>query len=594
MAAASAINGEKNTSLKEETERDIARIKTVFSTYYNHVHAVSKSEEASVHAALEEGDLRASTVLGLLFENRWGAVNGLMDPQLFQVGSGKNKERTRSHVKGELKEALKEEVEKGPLRLDVFGSTSVSLLAFVKALMTMENEDVDAATVLADACAQYCANDSPVSKKPNDDPQKIIFDTAHAEAKLAGSVLLFLQPSLTHALQGGWALRKCYNQFFDCLERAQIKESLIRECGSVPISSDTLQQFYSQWEAGESTDRVAVFPNLLPPQSHAEIKKTMPVSVASSILFGMGGFQLVLSLLPPTVKKVISFFGFQGSRGYGISCLRTSFLSGGLHAPLALCVLVTYYIGTSLWLRDPSPEMMEEARLLLELALHIYPSSVLLHWLQARWYRVYRNPLSGYRALSRVATLQHMPLDQRLEVNDVPVTQNPTDDDSIGWRGMKSICLYELGWASCLLVEQGRQNQRFSEAAHYFHRLRLLSMWSISLYAYLAGSCFLAAVEIRNATALLKEVESNVQQTSGRVPPIEQLARRRARRILHSIESKHLGDQVELYGADGMLHTANFTCFSPALELIYLWNVFPKARRFVSGLANICQSLRVH
>lgn len=171
-----------------------------------------------------------------------------------------------------------------------------------------------------------------------------------------------------------------------------------------------------------------------------------------------------------------------------------------------------------------------------------------------------------------------MPLDQQLAIKDVPGRQTPADDDSIGWRGMKSICLYELGWISCLLVEEGKQNERFSEAAHYFHRLRLLSMWSISFYSYLAGSCFLAAGDIQNAVALLKEVENNVQQKSGRVPPIEQLATRRSRRTLRSIESKSLDFKVRLYDEEGKLHPANFTCFFPVLELMYLWNGFSQSQ----------------
>ena len=169
-----------------------------------------------------------------------------------------------------------------------------------------------------------------------------------------------------------------------------------------------------------------------------------------------------------------------------------------------------------------------------------------------------------------------MPLNDETATSLADLSNLP-DSSAVGWKGMKSICLYEIAWMLCLHVELGKEQEVFYQAAQYFYRLRLLSMWSISFYCYLAGSCFLSAGRISDAMKLLEEVEGNIQQKSGRVPPVEQLGRRRARRILCSLKYKELGDVVTFDAQNSMLHHMHFTCFSPMLELLYLWNCFAQS-----------------
>lgn len=55
----------------------------------------------------------------------------------------------------------------------------------------------------------------------------------------------------------------------------------------------------------------------------------------SAVSFGYGLFQLSVSLLPPNLLKLISFFGFEGDRRTGITCLKHSRQSDDMRAPLA-------------------------------------------------------------------------------------------------------------------------------------------------------------------------------------------------------------------------------------------------------------------
>lgn len=57
--------------------------------------------------------------------------------------------------------------------------------------------------------------------------------------------------------------------------------------------------------------------------------------LVGAVNFGYGIFQLCISLLPPHILKLISLFGFQGDRKFGINCLKLSRLSTDFRSPLA-------------------------------------------------------------------------------------------------------------------------------------------------------------------------------------------------------------------------------------------------------------------
>lgn len=54
-----------------------------------------------------------------------------------------------------------------------------------------------------------------------------------------------------------------------------------------------------------------------------------------AVSFGYGIFQLSASLLPLSLLRIISFFGFEGNRVRGIDCLMYARLSDDMRAPLA-------------------------------------------------------------------------------------------------------------------------------------------------------------------------------------------------------------------------------------------------------------------
>lgn len=62
-----------------------------------------------------------------------------------------------------------------------------------------------------------------------------------------------------------------------------------------------------------------------------------------AVSFGYGVFQLSISLLPPSLLKLISFLGFEGDRAMGVACLMHSRISSDMRAPLSTLGLLWYY-----------------------------------------------------------------------------------------------------------------------------------------------------------------------------------------------------------------------------------------------------------
>lgn len=71
------------------------------------------------------------------------------------------------------------------------------------------------------------------------------------------------------------------------------------------------------------------------PYASTEIDKEDLKRLMGAASFGYGLFQLSVSLLPPNLLKLISFFGFEGDRRIGIACLKHSRQSEDMRAPLA-------------------------------------------------------------------------------------------------------------------------------------------------------------------------------------------------------------------------------------------------------------------
>lgn len=65
------------------------------------------------------------------------------------------------------------------------------------------------------------------------------------------------------------------------------------------------------------------------------VEKESIVRLMGAISFGYGLFQLGISLLPPSIMKLINLLGFSASRESGVACLMYAREGSDMRAPLA-------------------------------------------------------------------------------------------------------------------------------------------------------------------------------------------------------------------------------------------------------------------
>ena len=272
----------------------------------------------------------------------------------------------------------------------------------------------------------------------------------------------------------------------------------------------------------------------LNPQDEAD-----PLDLNDGVGFGIGMFNLVLSLLPEKVLAVAEYFGFSGDRALALNVLQSCHAKGGLRSPLASLLLLTYHtvLASFFCLPDAS---LQEADAVFKASLQRYPQGALFLWMGGKAERLRCN-LPG-------AILQY---------EDALKAQAKADaeaNDAKGSKQFNELCYYEIGW--CEL-----NSRRYAQAHAQFNRLMNESAWSKASNAYFAAVCLLEDGKSTEAAALFAVIPKLLSESGGK-SELEVFVARRVRRFLE--KKKAFPEPLRL--------------FQPGLELIYLWNGFAELK----------------
>uniref|UniRef100_A0A665VZE5 Zgc:158403 n=2 Tax=Echeneis naucrates TaxID=173247 RepID=A0A665VZE5_ECHNA len=279
-------------------------------------------------------------------------------------------------------------------------------------------------------------------------------------------------------------------------------------------------------------------------KSHNCLKGPSHIHLEGGISFGVGAFNLTLSLFPPRILRVLEFAGFSGDKEYGLSLLSDGANGTNLRSMLCALLLLCYYTFLTFILGTGEGEIAEAEQLLKPFRLR-YPRGAIFLFFAGRTEEIKGN-------IEEAVTL----------FEDGCKAQQ-------AWKQFHHMCYWELMW--CFTYKQAWRMAYF-----YADLLSQESRWSKAMYVYMKAAylSMLPKDEARpfgeDEVQLFRQVPTFKQKIAGKSPPTEKFAIRKARR----------------YKAPSPVKLP-----VPVLEMMYMWNGFNVIRKRPELTEGIMQTL---
>uniref|UniRef100_A0A672KNZ4 Tetratricopeptide repeat protein 39B n=1 Tax=Sinocyclocheilus grahami TaxID=75366 RepID=A0A672KNZ4_SINGR len=245
------------------------------------------------------------------------------------------------------------------------------------------------------------------------------------------------------------------------------------------------------------------------------------------VKLGIGSFNLMLSLLPARILRLLEFIGFSGNRDFGLSQLREGAGSHSLRSVLCVLTLLFYHTYVSLILGTGEGNLVE-AEALLEPYIERFPRGSIILFYSARIALLRGNFEKALVKFQECISAQQQ------------------------WRQIHHLCYWELMWCHSF-------QQQWRDAYRYADLLCRESRWSKAIYVYQKAAILSMMSEEELKTSgedvveLFRQVEGLKQRLAGKSIPMEKFAIRKSRRYSSAVPVKLV---------------------IPALEMMYVWNGF--------------------
>ncbi|XP_054892028.1 tetratricopeptide repeat protein 39A isoform X1 [Poeciliopsis prolifica] len=262
-------------------------------------------------------------------------------------------------------------------------------------------------------------------------------------------------------------------------------------------------------------------------KSYSCVKGPSHIHLEGGISFGVGAFNLTLSLFPPRILKMLEFAGFSGDKEHGLSLLCDGATGMNLRSMLCALLLLCYHTFLTFVLGTGEGEVSEAERLLKPFRLR-YPRGAIFLFFAGRTEEIKGNIDEAVALFEDGCKAQQ------------------------AWKQFHHMCYWELMW--CFTFKRA-----WKMAYFYADLLSQESRWSKAMYVYMKAAylSMLPEEEARpfgeDEVELFRQVPTLKQKIAGKSPPTEKFAIRKARRYKSS-------DPVRLP--------------VPVLEMMYMWNGF--------------------
>ncbi|XP_056431478.1 tetratricopeptide repeat protein 39B [Gadus chalcogrammus] len=383
-------------------------------------------------------------------------------------------------------------------RDSMYHALGYSSILVMKAAMTFEHQDIQVAmATIKDAlntCQKFRKRSSVVGslsklvsmQSHGGAPEEEIHaELCYAECLLQKATLTFVQDeNMISFIKGGIKIRTSYQIYKEC-------QNMLNANQDQAASSDSFTQF----EGG--------------------------------VKLGIGSFNLMLSLLPQRILRLLEFIGFSGNRNFGLSQLMEGSANHSLRSILSALTLLFYHTYVSLILGTGEGDLVE-AEALLEPYQQKYPKGSIILFYTAR--------ISALRGDFEQAQSRY---------EECLAAQNE-------WLQIHHLCYWELMWCHSY-------RQQWQQAYTYADLLCKESRWSKAIYVYQKAAILsmMTVEEVKQTgedlVQLFRKVEGLKQRLAGKSIPTEKFAIRKSRRY-------NAAEPVSLV--------------LPALEMMYVWNGF--------------------
>nr|XP_057905334.1 tetratricopeptide repeat protein 39A [Doryrhamphus excisus] len=279
-------------------------------------------------------------------------------------------------------------------------------------------------------------------------------------------------------------------------------------------------------------------------KSQSCLKGPSHVHLEGGISFGIGAFNLTLSLFPPRILKVLEFAGFSGDKDYGLSLLDNGARALNLRSMLCALLLLCYYTFLTFILGTGEIHAVEAEKLLKIFRIR-YPQGAIFLFFAGRTEEMKGN------------------------IDEAVVLFEDGCKAQQAWKQFHHMCYWELMW--CFTYKRA-----WKMAYFYADLLSKESRWSKAMYIYMKAAylSMLPKEEERpfgeDEVELFRQVPTFKQKIAGKSPPTEKFAIRKARRY-----KAHCPVRLTV----------------PVLEMMYMWNGFSMIRNRPELTEGIMQTL---
>uniref|UniRef100_A0A2K5CZK6 Tetratricopeptide repeat protein 39B n=1 Tax=Aotus nancymaae TaxID=37293 RepID=A0A2K5CZK6_AOTNA len=349
----------------------------------------------------------------------------------------------------------------------MYHALGYSTIVVLQAVLTFEQQDIqNGISAMKDALQtcqkyrkKYTVVDSFSSLLSRGSLEQLSEEEMHAEicyaeCLLQKAALTFVQDeNMINFIKGGLKIRTSYQIYKECL-------SILHE-----IQKNKLQQeFFYEFEGG--------------------------------VKLGTGAFNLMLSLLPARIIRLLEFIGFSGNRELGLLHLREGASGRSMRSVLCCLTILAFHTYISLILGTGEVNIAEAERLLAPF-LQEFPNVCLVF-------------LSAQEVFQKCVSVQEE------------------------WKQFHHLCYWELMWINVF-------QQDWMQAYYYSDLLCKESKWSKATYVFLKAAILSmlpeedVAATNENVVTLFRQVESLKQRIAGKSLPTEKFAVRKARRYSASL-----------------------------------------------------------